>query len=300
MVRKARRTRDVPHASSLAHGIVDAATANRRATMKASVPATMPAPTAPAEPLPTRALAVDAVSKSYGSIKALDRVSLSVGSGEFVALLGPNGAGKSTLFQLLTGLYVPDAGNIEVAGFDMRRQARKALAHLGVVFQQPTLDLDLSVEANLRFHARLHGMGRAARARIDAELQRIGLAARAKDKARALSGGNRRKVELARALLHEPVVLLMDEPTVGLDPASRTQLVAYVRELCAQRGVGVLWATHLVDEAESADRAIILHKGHWIAAGTPDALRERTGCQSLRDAFLALTGEAQGAREETV
>lgn len=258
---------------------------------------------APAPPMPAAtqaALAVQDVRKSYGSIKALDGVSLGVARGEFVALLGPNGAGKSTLFQLLTGLFVPDSGRIEVAGFDMRRDARRALACLGVVFQQPTLDLDLSVVANLRFHARLHGMGRAARDRIDAELQRIGLTARAKDRARTLSGGNRRKVELARALLHDPVVLLMDEPTVGLDPASRTQLAEYVHSLCAHRGVGVLWATHLVDEAEAADRVIILHKGHWIAAGTAQALRERTGRQSLRDAFLDLTGETPTEKEETV
>lgn len=269
-----------------------------RAVMNAPSQVAMSA--SPMSEAATPALAVEDVSKSYGPIKALDGLSLSVARGEFVALLGPNGAGKSTLFQLLTGLFVPDAGRIEVAGFDMRRDARRALACLGVVFQQPTLDLDLSVVANLRFHARLHGMGRAARPRIDAELHRIGLTARAKDLARTLSGGNRRKVELARALLHDPVVLLMDEPTVGLDPASRTQLVEYVHSLCAHRGVGVLWATHLVDEAESADRVIIVHKGHWIAAGTAAALRERTGRQSLRDAFLDLTGATPAEKEETV
>ncbi|MDN5862060.1 MAG: ABC transporter ATP-binding protein, partial [Salinisphaera sp.] len=176
----------------------------------------------------TEALAVEDVSKSYGNLKALDGVSLAVAPGEFVALLGPNGAGKSTLFQLLTGLFVPDAGRIRVAGFDMRDNGRAALAALGVVFQQPTLDLDLTVRANLMFHARMHGMGRPAAKRAAEELERVGLRERARDAARTLSGGNRRKVELARALMHEPPILLMDEPTVGLDPASRRMLVDYL------------------------------------------------------------------------
>lgn len=246
------------------------------------------------------ALKVDGVSKSYGPTKALDSLSLRVEQGEFVALLGPNGAGKSTLFQLLTGLFVPDEGAIEVAGHDLRRNARAALARLGVVFQQPTLDLDLSVVANLRFHARLHGMGRKAKPRIDEELVRIGQAERGRDPARALSGGNRRKIELARALLHEPALLLMDEPTVGLDPGSRELLVDYVHKLCAERGMGVLWATHLVDEAERAHRVIVLHKGRRIAVDTPRALCEQTDTTSLGAAFLALTGEAPKKKEETV
>lgn len=247
-----------------------------------------------------RALAATDIYKAYGRTKALDGVTLEVARGEFVALLGPNGAGKTTLFQLLTGLFVPDAGEIEVAGFNMRHHSRKALARLGIVFQQPTLDLDLSVRANLRFHARLHGMGRATRRRIAEELRRVDLTGRAGNAARALSGGNRRKVELARALLHDPELLLMDEPTVGLDPASRRMLGDYVHELCRQRGVGVLWATHLVDEAESADRVVVLHKGRRIADDTPARLRERSNADSLGDAFLALTGEAAEPEDQTV
>lgn len=245
-------------------------------------------------------LKVDGVSKSYGALKALNTLSLAVARGEFIVLLGPNGAGKSTLFQLLTGLFVPDKGHIEVAGQDLRRHAHAALAALGVVFQQPTLDLDLSVAANLRFHARLHGMGRGAKQRIAEELARIGLSERAGDQARTLSGGNRRKVELARALLHEPLLLLMDEPTVGLDPGSREQLLGYVHQLCRKRGLGVLWATHLVDEAERAHRVIVLHKGHRIAVDTPSALCAQTRTRTLGDAFLELTGEAPAPREETV
>jgi len=237
-------------------------------------------------------LAVEAVSKSYGPRRALERVSLGVGRGEFVALLGPNGAGKTTLFQLLSGLFNADAGSIRINGHDIRRDPIPALAGIGVVFQQPTLDLDLTVQANLRFHARLHGMGRRAGARIHEELARLGLSERRDDLARSLSGGNRRRLELARALLHDPPVLLMDEATVGLDPASRRQLLDYVHELCRRRGVGVLWATHLVDEAEAARRVVVLHEGKVLASASPGELRARTGQDSLAGAFLALTGAA--------
>ena len=236
-------------------------------------------------------LSVEGVSKSYGARKALDGVSIRVGHGELVALLGPNGAGKTTLFQLLSGLFVADAGEIQVRGYDIRHNPVPALAGIGIVFQQPTLDLDLSVEANLRFHARLHGLwGNHARQRIAEELARVGLSEQARDSTRGLSGGNRRKVELARALVHEPSVLLMDEATVGLDPASRRQLLDYVLELRDGRGVGVLWATHLVDEAESADRVVILHQGRVLREGTPNALTAASETENLAMAFLQLTG----------
>ena len=241
-------------------------------------------------------LDVDGVTKRYGKLTALDVVTLSVGPGEFVALLGPNGAGKSTLFQILSGLFVPDGGSVRVGGHDIRRNAVPALARLGIVFQQPTLDLDLTVRGNLRFHARLHGLSRRTMAeRIAAELERLDLADRAKDAARTLSGGNRRRVELARALLHRPDILLMDEPTVGLDPASRRDLGSHVRRLCAEQGLGVLWATHLVDEAEQADRVIVLNRGHVLQDCGPGELVDKTGTASLADAFLALTGTEEAA-----
>lgn len=236
-------------------------------------------------------LEASGVAKSYGRIKALDAVDLRVDAGEFVALLGPNGAGKTTLFQLLSGLFVADSGTIVVQGTDIRRRPTAALASLGIVFQQPTLDLDLSVQANLQFHARLQGMNRRrARQRIAEELERLGLAEDAKRSARDLSGGNRRKVELARALLHEPRLLLMDEATVGLDPKSRQSLLAYVHRLCAERGLGVLWATHLVDEAERADRILILNKGRVLQSQRPAELLRASGKATIADAFLALTG----------
>lgn len=241
-------------------------------------------------------LDVQAVEKSYGTRRALNGVSLRIAAGEFVALLGPNGAGKSTLFQLLSGLFVADRGTIRIGGHDIRRAPVKALAQLGIVFQQPTLDLDLSVERNLKFHAQLHGLGsREARERIDAELATQGLIERRRDRVRELSGGNRRKVELARAMVHAPRVLLADEATVGLDPGSRTALLAQVRALCRSRGLAVLWATHLVDEAQDADRIIVLHRGEVRAEGAPQTLCAQTGCPDLEHAFSALTEGAGGA-----
>jgi ABC-2 type transport system ATP-binding protein len=231
------------------------------------------------------ALLLDNVVKTYGVIRAVDGVTLQASAGEFIALLGPNGAGKSTLFQLLSGLFVPDSGRIAIMGQDMRRDPVPALAKLGIVFQQPTLDLELTVTGNLLFHAGLHGIPRAvAKARIDNELARLGLAERAHDKAAQLSGGNRRRVELARALLHQPRVLLMDEPTVGLDPASRGDLLKLILSLRAERAVAVLWATHLCDEVPNADRVIVL------ADTTPAGLVASAGAATIEQAFLKMTG----------
>jgi ABC-2 type transport system ATP-binding protein len=238
------------------------------------------------------ALLLDNVVKSYGSNKAVNGVSFSAYAGEFIALLGPNGAGKSTLFQLLSGLFVADSGRIEVMGNDMSHNAVPALSRLGIVFQQPTLDLELSVTANLMFHAGLHGMARAeAKARIDKELDRLGLKDRANDKTAQLSGGNRRRVELARALLHDPRVLLMDEPTVGLDPQSRTDLVKLLLTMRNERSVAVLWATHLVDEVVDADRVIVMHRGKVLADTTPAKLKADAGATTIEAAFLAMTSD---------
>src|SRR5215472_3918913 len=237
------------------------------------------------------ALLLDHVVKTYGSIRAVDGVSLAVRPGEFIALLGPNGAGKTTLFQLLSGLFAADSGRIVVMGHDMSRDPVPALAELGIVFQQPTLDLELSVTANLMFHAGLHGMaGAVAKPRIERELARLGLKDRAHDKAAKLSGGNRRRVELARALLHEPRVLLMDEPTVGLDPASRSDLLKLLLAMRSERQVAVLWATHLCDEVPDADRVIVLHRGKVLADTTPRDLIQSAGAATIEEAFLTMTG----------
>lgn len=169
----------------------------------------------------------------YGTKEALKGVSFDIATGQFCALLGPNGAGKSTLFSLLTGLLSTPDGSIEIGGFDICRNPRAALAQMGVVFQQTTLDLDLTVAQNLRYFAALHGLsGQTAASRIDEALDRLGMRERAAEKVRALNGGHRRRTEIARALLHRPAVMLLDEPTVGLDAPARNAITNHVHDLC--------------------------------------------------------------------
>ncbi len=248
-------------------------------------------------------LDIRSLTKRYGSRPALQGLTLALPAAQWVALLGPNGAGKSTLFQVLTGLFTADEGEVQVAGLSLRTQATKALAQIGVVFQQMSLDLDLSVQRNLRFHAALHGLPRAlAEPRIAEGLAAMGRQADAARPVRELSGGNRRKVELVRALLHRPALLLMDEPTVGLDPKSRRDLLAAVRADVAARGTTVLWATHLVEEAEAADRVLVLHQGRLLADGTPAGVATALGGGALEDAFIRATQAAAAApsqRQET-
>lgn len=232
-------------------------------------------------------LSVTDLRYNYRSKQALKGVSFDLPPGQFCALLGPNGAGKSTLVSLLTRLLVPPGGEIAIAGHDLRRAPRRALARLGVVFQQPTLDLDLSVRQNLRYFAALHGMPRRLVAgRIEAALTRLDMLERAGEKVRNLNGGHRRRTELARALLHEPSVLLLDEPTVGLDAASRAAITAHVHDL-ADQGLCVLWATHLTDEVRDSDQLLVLHQGAIITQGQCGEVR---GEQDLSDWFLSKTG----------
>ncbi len=231
-------------------------------------------------------LVVEGLSHAFGARQALSDVSLRVGAGDFTVLLGLNGAGKTTLFALITRLYHSRNGAIRVFGHDLQKDAQAALRRMGVVFQQATLDLDLTIEQNLFYHAALHGMPHGeARRRIGEELARVGLDARRRERVRLLSGGQRRRVELARALIHNPSLLLLDEPTVGLDMASRQFLLDHVRGLCANQGLGVLWATHLIDEAGPDARIVILHQGRVRAAGTRDEILARAGETTLKAAF---------------
>ncbi|MEP2639485.1 ABC transporter ATP-binding protein [Roseobacter sp.] len=231
-------------------------------------------------------LSVSDLGFSYGAKTALDGVSFDVNAGRFCAVLGPNGAGKSTLVAVLTRLLTTPKGRIHIAGHDLATHPRAALAKLGIVFQQSTLDLDLSVYQNLAYFAALHGIsGRDAARRIEAALDRLGMADRAGEKARALNGGHKRRAEIARALLHAPEVLLLDEPTVGLDAAARADITDHVHRL-ADAGTTVVWATHLTDEVQDNDDLVILHDAKVLAAGTAHDIRAG---QPLKDTFLALT-----------
>ncbi|WP_420335048.1 ABC transporter ATP-binding protein [Roseibium sp.] len=236
----------------------------------------------------TARLSVQGITHSYGKKPALNNVGFSLEKGSFCALLGPNGAGKSTLFSILTRLFVPDAGDVSVAGQSLSRAPGKALAQIGVVFQQPTLDLDLTVRRNLKYFAALHGMsGTVADKRIKAVLERVSMSERMHEKVRALNGGHRRRMEIARALIHEPQVLLLDEPTVGLDAATRQAITGHVHDLAAEQDLTVLWATHLVDEVRDNDRLIVLHKGIVLADGSAAGIADGMNLQSR---FLEMTG----------
>jgi len=241
-----------------------------------------------------RALDIERVSHAYGARRALDDVSFAVPVGSFAVLLGLNGAGKSTLLSLVTRLFAVRHGRIRIFGHDVEREPGEALRRLGVVFQARTLDLDLSVRQNLAYHAALHGIGRRrARARADQVLAEAGLADRAGDKARNLSGGQMRRLEIARALLHEPRLLVLDEPTVGLDIKARADILAHVRSLVAA-GVAVLWTTHLVDEVAADDAVIVLHRGRVLAHRPAADLVRETGATDIRSAFERLTRAADG------
>jgi len=241
------------------------------------------------EPRPP-ALAVSGVSHFYGRRKALDDVTFAIAPATFTVLLGLNGAGKTTLFSLITRLFATRRGTIRIFGHDVAAAPGAALRVLGVVFQPRTLDLDLSVTQNLMFHAALHGINaREARERARAVLDEIELSARANDKVRELSGGQVRRVEIARALLHRPRLLVLDEPTVGLDIKARADILAHVRALVAQEGVCVLWATHLVDEIADTDDLIVLHQGRMLAHGPVADVLAQTGQPNVRAAFTRLT-----------
>ena len=240
-------------------------------------------------------LSIDHVSHSYGARRALEDVTFEVKAANFTALLGLNGAGKSTLVSLITRLFGIQAGRISIFGHDIGREPGAALKQIGVVFQPRTLDLDLSVMQNLLYHAALQGLDRReARQRAGEILSRIELGDRASSKVRDLSGGQMRRLEIARALLHRPRLLLLDEPTVGLDVKARAGILAHVRRLVSGERLAVLWTTHLLDEITSSDNLVVLHRGHVLARGTVAQVVTDNNAADLHSAFLRLTGGKVG------
>lgn len=214
----------------------------------------------------------------YADRIALSNVSFEVRQGEIFGLLGPNGGGKSTLFRILSTMMVPTEGGVALAGHDVVRDPAAVRRAVGVVFQTQSLDKALTVEENLRAQGHLHGLsGATLAARMDAAMQRLGLADRRKDIVETLSGGLRRRVEIAKALLHKPRVLLMDEASTGLDPSARRDLSRHIENLRAEEGVTILLTSHILDEADRCDRLVLLHQGKIVALGSPQELRASIG-----------------------
>jgi len=245
-----------------------------------------------------QALSIATLSHCYGARRALDNVTFAVMPASFTALLGLNGAGKSTLFSLVTRLFGIQAGSISIFGHDIGGEPGEALRCMGVVFQPRTLDLDLSVRQNLLYHAALQGIGRReARLGAGEVLSRMGLADRESSKVRDLSGGQMRRLEIARALLHRPRLLLLDEPTVGLDVKARADILSHVRRLAIDQGIGVLWATHLFDEIIPDDDIVVLHHGRMLATGKVGRVINNAGTRDLHSAFMHLTGMSMSPGE---
>ena len=232
--------------------------------------------------MPAHAIDVSHLVHRYGSRQALVDLSLTIEPGEIFVFLGPNGGGKTTLFRLLSTLIPLQQGDVEILGYDLRLQAAAVRQRIGVVFQSPSLDKKLTVAENLRHQGHLYGLsGSLLAARQSEMLDRLGLAERAGERAEALSGGLRRRVELAKGMIHRPRLLLLDEPSTGLDPAARSDLWSYLHQVRQQDGVTVVLTTHLLEEAERADRIAILHEGQLVALGTPAALRRTVGGDSI-------------------
>jgi ABC-2 type transport system ATP-binding protein len=223
-------------------------------------------------------VSVRSLGHAYGERTALDQVSFTVQPGEFFGLLGPNGSGKTTLFRILATLAAPATGEARIFGHDVSREPDAVRARLGIVFQSPALDGQLTVMENLRHHARLQGLPRAGRTqRIDELLSSLGLQERRRERVATLSGGLKRRVDLARGLLHRPGLLLLDEPTNGLDPTARRDLWRHLERLRQESGLTLVVTTHLMDEGERCDRLAILDGGRLVALDTPSALRAEVG-----------------------
>ena len=237
-----------------------------------------------------KALSIESLSHNFGELKALKEINLFLNPGDYSILLGLNGAGKTTLFSLITRLYDNQTGSIEIFSHNIKTNPSKALTNIGVVFQQPTVDLDLTVEQNLQYHASLHGMKKTlALENALSELKRQKMENVLKKKVRELSGGQKRRVEIVRALMHNPKLLLLDEPTVGVDIESRKLIVKHVKSLCKEKKLAVLWATHLIDEVDIEGNLIIMHKGKIMIHDSVKNVLKITKTKNVSNAFDHLT-----------
>ncbi len=241
---------------------------------------------------------VQNLTKKFGDFTAVDNVSFSVPAGELFAFLGPNGAGKSTTIKMLTTLLHPTSGSIAVHGHSPVTQANAVRQSFGIVFQDPSLDDELTAQENMEFHGVLYSVPpRLRRERTEQLLKFVDLWDRRNSLVKEFSGGMKRRLEIARGLLHHPKVMFLDEPTLGLDPQTRNHMWSYLQELNKTEGITVFFTTHYMEEAERvAQRIAIIDHGKVVASGTAQELKQQTGKASLEDAFLALTGKT--IREE--
>jgi len=261
-----------------------AAVPDSRSAAQADVPAPQTGATEPdpnhlgGPDAPPPAVWLRGVTKSFGPVEAVRGIDLDVRAGETFGFLGPNGAGKSTTIKILCTLLTPSGGDARVAGFDVRTERQAVRRHIGLVFQEPTLDGYLTAEQNLRFHCELYGVPRAKAVERRTEvLDMVGLQDRRNDLVNTFSGGMRRRLEIARGLLHSPRVLFLDEPTIGLDPQTRSSIWTYINELHNREDITVFVTTHYMDEAENCDRIAIIDNGQIVALGTPAELKARVG-----------------------
>ncbi len=241
----------------------------------------------------TRAIRVDGLVKKFDGVTAVNGISFSVGAGEIFAFLGPNGAGKSTTIRILTTLLKPTSGTIRVNGFDPIEEQDAARRSFGIVFQDPSLDDELTAWENLEFHGVLYGVPKKTRrARIDELLSFVELEERRNDLIKTFSGGMKRRLEIARGLIHHPAILFLDEPTLGLDPQTRNHIWDYLRRLNREEHMTIFFTTHYMEEADrAAGRIAVIDHGAIVASDTPARLKETANAATLEDAFLALTGK---------
>lgn len=243
-------------------------------------------------------ISVENLTKKYRELVAVDDISFEVEQGDLFAFLGPNGAGKSTTIKMLTTLLAPTSGTMKLNGKDPITEQSDVRKSFGIVFQDPSLDDELTAQENMEFHGVLYGVPKAIRrARIDELLSVVELTDRRNDLVRHFSGGMKRRLEIARGLLHHPKILFLDEPTIGLDPQTRNHIWSYIQNLNKQEGITVFFTTHYMDEAERvAQHVAVIDHGKIIGQGSPEELKKITNKSNLEDAFLSLTGRT--IREE--